>query len=105
MLSVAVAVMVCNPAGSVRENEAPVPICPERFDRQISLCEMLPSVVSLADPEKLTVVVALAVAPLPGARIVTVGGVSAWPAPFAYRAWAPAMSSAASVRIPVVQAL
>jgi hypothetical protein len=105
MLSTTFAVMVWDPAGSLRENDAPVPICPEIVDRQTSLLEMFPSVVSVADPEKLTVVVELAVAPLPGARIVTVGAVSASPAPPAYSTCAPATSSEDNVRIPVEQEL
>src|SRR5687767_10976622 len=105
MLSLIVAVTVWLPAVSARENDAPVPIWPSRFDRQVILLEMSPSGLSWADPENDTAVPGAACCPLVGLCTVSVGGVSGAPAPPAYSALAPAMSSDDSVRIDVEQRL
>ena len=68
-LSVTVAVIVCVPAVSAFVNDPPVPIDPSMFERQASRLVSNPSCVSLADPEKVTVLPAVTVVPLVGAVI------------------------------------
>src|SRR5262245_56910425 len=73
-LSVTDAVMVCEPAVSVRENDGPFPIAPIRLDVQRRFAETLPSRGSVALPEKLIAAPSGYDELFAGLFIVTVGG-------------------------------
>lgn len=76
------AVMVWFPTLSDEvEKEAPVPIWPSRFEVHTSDALMLPSSLSLAVPEKLTVSPWVTVEPLDGEPMVAVGAVLTGPPP------------------------